>query len=262
MTNVSYCKLKSYILGDYPLRIPVSSHLPQAARRTPVASEKPLAGHKIMLDPGHGGKDPGAIGLSGLQEKAIVLDVSLEMARQLRELGAEVRMTRDTDVQVSPPGSDRRGELEARVIAANNWPAEIFVSVHANANNNREVKGTEAYVARQSSQNSKVLATAMHNHMVDDLGLPDRRVLKSDFYVIKNTHMPAVLMEIAYLSNPEEEALMADPAFRQKSATAMVAGITDYFTGANIGEVKEPGEPEFLPEPEEMDLAIEAGLLV
>jgi N-acetylmuramoyl-L-alanine amidase len=218
------------------------------------SSPGPLQGHKIMIDPGHGGRDPGAIGQTGLQEKAVVLDVSLELARQLREWGAEVRLTRETDRQVAGPDAPKREDLQARVDLANNWPAEIFISMHANANNNRDVKGTESYVARNSSEASKKLAAAVHRHMVDDLGLPDRRVLKSDFFVIKNTRMPGMLMEIAYLSNTEEEAKLADPSFRQRAATAMAAGVKDYFTQPAAGEpLPEPGEPEFQPDPDELD---------
>ena len=206
-----------------------------------------------MIDPGHGGKDPGAVGQTGLQEKAVALDVSLELARQLREWGAEVRLTRETDRQVAGPNAPKREDLQARVELANSWPAEIFISMHANANNNREVKGTEAYVARNSSEASKRLATFMHQHMVDDLGLPDRRVLKSDFYVIKNTTMPGMLMEIAYISNSEEEAKLADPEFRKQAATAMAEGVKDYFTTpAGAVTIPEPGEPEFQPEPDEL----------
>ncbi len=213
---------------------------------------RPLQGHKIMIDPGHGGRDPGAIGQTGLQEKAVVLDVSLELARQLRDWGADVRLTRETDRQVAGPDAPKREDLQARVDLANNWPAEIFISMHANANNNRDVKGTEAYVARNASDASKRLATLMHQRMVDDLGLPDRRVLKSDFFVIKNTSMPGTLMEIAYLSNSEEEAKMADPDFRKRAATAMAEGVKEYFTTPASGEIPEPGEPEFQPEPDEL----------
>lgn len=215
-------------------------------------SPAPLRGRKVMIDPGHGGRDPGAVGQTGLQEKAVVLDVSLELARQLREWGAEVRLTRETDRQVAGPDAPKREDLQARVDLANNWPAEIFISMHANANNNRDVKGTESYVARNASESSKRLATLMHQHMVDDLGLPDRRVLKSDFYVIKNTTMPGTLMEIAYISNKEEEAKMADPDFRKRAATAMAEGVKEYFTTPASGPVEEPGEPEFQPEPGEL----------
>lgn len=212
----------------------------------------PLQGHKIMIDPGHGGRDPGAIGQAGVREKDVVLDVSLELAKQLREWGAEVRLTRDTDRQVAGPDAPKREDLQARVDMANNWPAEIFISMHANANENRDVKGTESYVSRNSSDASKKLAAAMHKHMVDDLGLPDRRVLKSDFYVIKNTTMPGTLMEIAYLSNSEEETKLGDPDFRKRAATAMAEGVKDYFTQPVTGALPEPGEPEFQPEPDEL----------
>jgi N-acetylmuramoyl-L-alanine amidase len=228
-----------------------------SARTAISPSLRPLQGHKVMIDPGHGGRDPGAIGQTGLQEKEVVLDVSLELARQLREWGAEVRLTRETDRQVAGPDAPKREDLQARVDLANNWPAEIFISMHANANNNREVKGTESYVSRSASDSSKKLAAAVHQHMVDDLGLPNRRVLKSDFFVIKNTTMPGMLMEIAYLSNSEEEAKLANPDFRKQAATAMAAGVKDYFTTPiDGGSLPEPGEPEFQPEPDELAIYV------
>lgn len=223
-----------------------------SARAAITPNLRPLQGHKVMIDPGHGGKDPGAIGLAGVREKDVVLDVSLELARQLRDWGAEVRLTRDSDRQVAGPDAPKREDLQARVDLANNWPAEIFISMHANANENRAIKGTEAYVSRNSSEASKRLATAMHTHMVNDLGLPDRRVLKSDFYVIKNTSMPGMLMEIAYVSNAEEEAKLGDPNFRRQAATAMAEGVKDYFTMPATGSIPEPGEPEIQPEPDEL----------
>ena len=223
-----------------------------SARNALAPNLRPLQGHKVMIDPGHGGKDPGAIGLAGVREKDVVLDVSLELARQLREWGAEVRLTRDSDRQVAGPDAPKREDLQARVDLANNWPAEIFISMHSNANNNRDIKGTEAYVSRNSSDASKRLATAMHTHMVNDLGLPDRKVLKSDFYVIKNTSMPGMLMEIAYVSNAEEEAKLGDPNFRKQAATAMAEGVKDYFNAPATGAIIEPAEPEFQPEPDEL----------
>lgn len=216
---------------------------------------RPLQGRKVMIDPGHGGRDPGAVGLGGTREKDVVLETSLEMARQLREWGAEVKLTRETDRQVAGPNAPKREDLQARVDLANEWPADIFISIHANANENRAVKGTESYVARQSSENSVRLATLTHKRMVDDVGLPDRRVLRSDFFVIKNTSMPATLMELAYISNAEEEAKLADPEFLKKCATAMAEGVKDYFTLPATGALPEPGEPEFQPEPGELDLS-------
>jgi N-acetylmuramoyl-L-alanine amidase len=222
---------------------------------------RPLSGHKIMIDPGHGGKDPGAIGPTGVHEADVVLDVSLDLARQLREWGAEVRLTRESDQQVAGPDAGKREDLQARVDLANTWPAEIFLSVHSNANNDREVKGTEAYVSRSSSDASKKLAASLHSHMVSDLGLADRHVLKADFYVIKHTSMPGMLMEIAYTSNPEEEAKLGNPDFRHQAASAMAEGIKDYFTVPFTGALPVPGEPEVQPEPDELAGYNEAGLL-
>lgn len=188
----------------------------------------PLAGKKIMIDPGHGGRFQGAIGQTGLKEKDVNLDVSLELHADLVELGAEVRMTRTTDTEVLPGGS-LRDDLQARCTPANAWPADIFISVHSNSNTNRQVNGTEVYHARAASPRSKVLGRLIHQRMVDELKLKDNGVRASDFYVLKNTDMPAVLVETAYISHAGDEAKLADETFREEAAHSIARGVADYF---------------------------------
>lgn len=198
---------------------------------------QPLAGKRIVVDPGHGGNDPGAIGrVIGVQEKDVNLDVSLKLRDELVALGAEVRMTRDTDRSVAPPGAGKKAELQARVDVANQWPADLYVSVHSNSFTRTDKNGTECYHARGASAHSRVLAALTHREMVKQLELKDNGVIPADFYVVKNTTMPATLVEIAYLSNPQEEALLGDPAFRTKTAHAIADGVKDYFEVAKAFE--------------------------
>lgn len=200
-------------------------------------SMHPLAGKRIVVDPGHGGDDPGAIGrVIGLEEEDVNLDVALKLRDKLQALGAEVRMTRDSDTSVAPPGAGKKAELQARVDAANKWPADLFVSVHSNSFTRTDKNGTECYHARAASAHSRVLAALTHRKMVEQLGLKDNGVLPADFYVVKNTTMPATLVEIAYISNAEEEKLMADSQFRERTAQAIADGVKDYMQVAKLFE--------------------------
>ena len=194
-----------------------------------------------MIDTGHGGRFPGAIGPAGTQEKDVVLEVSKILEADLIEMGAEVRMTRSSDVEVAPGGS-LRDDLKARGDLANQWPADLFISVHANSAENSAAKGTETFHAIKASDRSKTLAKLLQKSMIDDLALTDRGVKASNFYVIKNTKMPASLVELGFLSNPGEEQILADPAMQKRFGHALSKGVADYF--AVEAHVKPDGPAE------------------
>lgn len=190
---------------------------------------QPLKGRKIMVDPGHGGGDSGAVGPAGSKESLINLNVGLKLRDKLQALGAEVRMTRDTDRKVSHPDASQSEELQARVAMANSWPAEVYVSVHANSNANSSAHGTETYHARVASAKSKELAAKVHAEMVGATGFRDRKVKEADFYVLKNTSMPAILVETGFVSNPVEEAHLVNPEMQDKMAQAISNGVEQTF---------------------------------
>jgi len=180
-----------------------------------------LAGQVIVIDPGHGGS-PGAVGPTGLMEKEVVLDVSLRVADRLRQAGATVILTRDDDSIVSLP-------QRVNIAAAAN--AHIFVSVHTNAHTNTAVGGTETYFFQNSATApaSRLLAEYLQRELVQALGLRDIGVKHGNFHVIRETTMPSVLLELAFISNAQEEALMRTDDFRQNSADAIFRGIEAYF---------------------------------
>lgn len=189
----------------------------------------PLRGTKIMVDPGHGGSDAGARGPAGGKEADVNLQVSLKLRDKLKDLGADVRMTRDTDRNVSRPGGTQREELEARVKLANEWPAEVFVSVHSNSATNSAAHGTETYHSRNASEASKRMAANINDEMVAATGFRDRGVKAANFHVIKNTHMPAVLVETGFISNPVEEGHLTNPDMQEKMAQAITNGVEQTF---------------------------------
>lgn len=181
-----------------------------------------LAGRVIVIDAGHGGSDPGAVGVTGLMEKEVNLDVSLRVAKQLRAAGAEVVMTREADVFIP---------LAQRVSIAEAARAEIFVSVHANAHPNSAIGGTETYYfgSKSTSNSSLQAASLIQRELVGALRLRDIGVKQANFYVIRQTSMPSVLLELGFLSNAQEEALMRRDDFRQNAADAIVRGLKDFF---------------------------------
>jgi len=175
---------------------------------------------KICIDPGHGGYDPGAVGPSGLREKDVTLAVALVLAGMLREAGCDVVLTRSGD---TTPWASLR-DLQERCDLANQAYAELFISIHANAAKNPTATGTETYCYRRGGQGERV-ATAIQRQLVAALGLPDRGVKTAGYYVLKYTVMPAVLVELAFISNPEEEALLGSPPFQQQAAQAIARAI-------------------------------------
>lgn len=183
----------------------------------------------IYIDPGHGGSDPGAGSYSGqIAEKDITLDIALRLAAILRENGARVEMSRTRDKTV---------DLNQRPYNANEINADVFISIHANSFTTATPRGTETHFYAPSSRQHlydqraerKRLAESIHQFMVEDLGIPDRGVKESNFAVLRESKMPSVLVETAFISHPEEEALLADPQFRQKVAEAIAKGINSYF---------------------------------
>ncbi|MCM3716146.1 N-acetylmuramoyl-L-alanine amidase [Alkalihalobacillus oceani] len=187
---------------------------------TPKVAGKPLSGKKIVIDPGHGGSDPGATA-NGLQEKELVLDVGLRTEKLLREAGANVIMTRDADVYPS---------LSDRVKVAHDVNAEVFISIHANAAGSEAAKGTETYwYATYSAANSEKLANSIHKRLIAHLGTTDRGVKQGNFQVIRETRMPSVLLELGFITNPSEAELLKKDSFRQSSAQAIYEGLLDYY---------------------------------
>lgn len=190
--------------------------------------DNPLEGRIIVLDPGHGGADPGATGPGGLREKDVNLDVAWKTARLLREEGVEVVMTRTGDVRL---GATAGQDLEARSRIANSSGADLFISLHCNASLSRTSNGTSVYYHAHpvnSAQNAK-LARAVQDSLVRALGRKNLGAVSCNFYVLKYTDMPGVLVETAFLSNPEEERLLGQDWFRAQVAAAVVEGIRNYY---------------------------------
>jgi len=224
---------------------------------------------RIVIDPGHGGNDPGAIGRTGLREKDVNLDIANRLGRILSSNGVEVVMTRSVDKFIS---------LYARAEKANNSGADLFVSIHSNANRVRSLNGFEVYyVAPSVSDVTRAVATAKScrlnlaassfaSHSLDlkatlcdmiytysrgqsidlsravcraissNLGVKILGVKGARYEVLKGTFMPAILIEVGFLSNFNEERMLKNSYYRQRIAESIAQGIEDYAQDAILME--------------------------
>ncbi len=199
---------------------------------TVTLSEPSIKGKVIVIDAGHGGYDPGAIGVTGLEEKAFNLDTALRLKNKLSEQGATVIMTREDDSFVG---------LTTRATVANNAYADVFISIHANSSENSSKRGTSVhYYAPYSDpklyaqfEERNRLAKTVQDYLVTLAGTIDLGIKQDNFSVLRNTEMPSILVETAFLSNREDEALLKNSQFRENVAQGIADGLTAYFAGTN-----------------------------
>lgn len=232
---------------------------PQAAAPLPVPGNAPF---KVVLDPGHGGAEEGALGPAGLKEKDLVLDMARRLALLLRAEGFEVVLTREGD---SGPTLDERAEV------ANIQRADVFLSLHANASRSSKARGAETYfLARDATddaartvaaiendasgtglpgvggddgalplilwdmaqtvylEQSARLAEIVQQQLNSALGITDRGVRQAPFRVLVGATMPSVLVELGFLTNPEEERRLGNDDYRRKLAEALTSALTRY----------------------------------
>lgn len=219
---------KIYSLGKKGIAIDIFNSIVN----TPVASDVALSNVKnkiITIDPGHGGSDSGAVGPNGYTEKEGAFAISQKVASILNQSGAKVVMTRDSDVDVYGPNASARNELQARVDVGNNANSDIFVSVHCNAFVNPAANGTQTFYYGSSYQGQR-LAQSIQEKMIEANGLRDRGISTCNFYVVKHSYMPAVLIETAFITNYDEEALLSDDEWQTTMAKAIAEGINEYFS--------------------------------
>ncbi len=254
-------EIKSTTLQD-PYRLVLDIHRARdAARTTPGGPAEPL--RRIVLDAGHGGHDPGAVGPGGLQEKDVVLDVTKRVVRLVEEgLGIKVALTRTGDYFVP---------LRDRTQFANKERAQLFVSIHANAHRDSDNQGVETYFlsseatdneARQVAalengvielepgnsraktdilktilwdlaqsefqEESSQLAETVQDSVTRSLRIASRGVKQAGFYVLGGAAMPAVLVEIGFVTNKKEERRLMDSQYRERVARAIYAGLAEY----------------------------------
>ncbi|MGB4700591.1 MAG: N-acetylmuramoyl-L-alanine amidase [Parasynechococcus sp.] len=195
-----------------------------APSRTPVDPSGlptvPKNRYRVVIDPGHGGPDPGAVGIRGLRESDVVLDVSLQVAALLRARGVDVRLTRTSEIDV---------DLPPRVSLANRFGATAFISIHANALSMKrpDVNGIETFYF--SDPRSGRLATYLQQQMMDvSPGTPNRGVRRGRFFVIRRTTMPSALVEMGFVTGAIDSPRLARADHRRRLALAIAAGTLNY----------------------------------
>ncbi|MBP0015488.1 MAG: N-acetylmuramoyl-L-alanine amidase [Roseofilum sp. SID2] len=171
----------------------------------------------IVIDPGHGGRDPGAVGIGGLRETDVVLDISRQVAAILQQNGIQVILTRDREVEI---------DLAPRVNLAQRVNATLFVSIHANAISlsRPDVNGVETYYYNTGLR----LAQAIQGSILRSIPMRDRGVKRARFYVLRRTSMPSVLVETGFVTGAQDAPRLRTPAFRSQMAQAIANGILLY----------------------------------
>jgi N-acetylmuramoyl-L-alanine amidase len=188
-----------------------------AVATTPVIPTVPRGQTVVVIDPGHGGRDPGAVGIGGIQEKVINTTISNRVRQRLQEAGLTVLMTREGDQWV---------DLDARAQFANRARANVFVSIHANAISmaRPEVNGLETYYLASGER----LARSIHTSVLRNTDMRDRGVRQARFYVLRHTTMPAVLVETGFVTGAEDAARFRNPAAVNQIADGIARGILNY----------------------------------
>jgi N-acetylmuramoyl-L-alanine amidase len=211
-----------------------------------LTSAKTLAGRnysKIILDPGHGGRDTGAIGSRNVYEKKVVLDIARRLRKKLEASGVEVQLTRKKDRYLS---------LADRASKANRQNADVFVSLHLNAARNLDASGIETYVLPVAGSDSTagnndskhhrgnehdrvntLLAYHVHKQMLKLLECPDRGIRRARFEVLRMAPCPAVLVECGFVSNYVEEKKFLKSSYRDRIAEALARGLKEYIRKAD-----------------------------
>lgn len=185
----------------------------------------------IAIDPGHGGYDPGKVGVDGTLEKDINLAISLQLKDCLEKMNYKVVMTRLTDTHLYTEGcrSKKTDDLNHRISIIEDASPIVAISIHQNSFQNSSVSGAQVFYYNDAGD-SKLLADSIQSALISELNPAKKRTAKSNtsYYMLKNTSCPTVIVECGFLSNPSEAALLNTEQYQQQTAKAICAGIDNY----------------------------------
>lgn len=201
---------------------------------------------KVGIDPGHGGIDPGAIGPTGLKEKDVNLPVALELGRILEKHGFDVVYTRKTDTSLVEKTSDMTGtewqklELNAREKILDDAKCDVAISIHCNASANPRADYIATFIIARGGK-AETLAIIVQRYLVEVTGWEDAGVMTKNLHMVRDTDMPAILPEMGFISNPDQEEWLREEMNQKKLAYAIGRGVCEYF-GVGYKEPKPKGD--------------------
>ncbi|NLG79349.1 MAG: N-acetylmuramoyl-L-alanine amidase [Firmicutes bacterium] len=211
-----------------------------------------VIGKVIVVDPGHGGIDPGSHNGEGAMEKEIVLEIARDVCHLLARARAVPILTRHGDWEMSPiiehETTRHRRDLAARIHIAHRTGADAFVSIHVNKVRSTSTRGAIVFYSRNNPE-SKRLATCVHSAIKDVAPHQGMSVLEGDYYVLNAARVPAVIVEVGFLSNPEEKELLLAPSYRGQLAEAIFGGLVLFFEGAGVTPERKAPSPAEKREP-------------
>ena len=189
-------------------------------------------GYTVVVDPGHGGQDPGKIGAEGQVEKDLNLAIANYLKEELEKHDVKVIMTRTEDVTSTGEANSSKGEdMNARIRVINAEEVDLCVSIHQNSYTSSEIHGAQVFYYT-ASEGGKALASSIQKRLVEDVDPENTRVEKADssYYILVHSGCPTVIVECGFLSNPEEAEKLSDKEYQEKVAAAVCNGILDYFS--------------------------------
>ena len=186
----------------------------------------------VWIDPGHGGADPGKVGVGEVLEKDINLQVSMLLKEELEKRGIQVLMTRTEDVDLAEDGASGRkmSDLNKRCQLMNESEAALTICVHQNSFTDPAVKGAQVFYC-SGSEEGRTVASYIQTCLRESVDPENKREIKENdsYYMLKNTGIPVVIVECGFLSNPEETEKLIQPEYQEQIAAAVAEGVLKYF---------------------------------
>ena len=207
----------------------VSRNLEKYVQSDQVKSEQERKMDLVVIDSGHGGSDPGKVGINEVMEKDINLKISKQVEKELKNKGYQVVMTREKDQMLAgeTSGNSKIQDMKARVDLINEKAPGLAVSIHQNSYHEEAIHGAQVFYYKKSEE-SKRIAQIMQGVLSEKLGTT--RQIKSDvnYYILLHSKLPTIISECGFLSNPEEEQRLCTEEYQEKVADALYCGIIEY----------------------------------
>ncbi len=186
----------------------------------------------VVIDAGHGGNDPGKVSADGIMEKDVNLAIALKLKQELENKGIKVILTRDSDICLAQEGTSnkKKSDMINRMELVNSSGADILISIHQNSYKDTKVKGAQVFYY-SGSEESKMLAEGIQNSIKQKVDMDNNRKIKpnNDYYILRKSVCPAVIIECGFLSCPEETGKLVDEGYQEKLADAISDAVCDIY---------------------------------